>query len=50
MLRLQFNSMSLYPAGYFTRQIPVKATVKYPEGWHASSGLPSKAVGIDLHL
>jgi len=45
MLRLQFNSMSLYPAGYFTRQIPVKATVKYPEGWHASSGLPSKAVG-----
>jgi predicted metalloprotease with PDZ domain len=45
MLRLQFNSMSLYPAGYFTRQIPVKATVKYPDGWHASSGLPSKAVG-----
>jgi predicted metalloprotease with PDZ domain len=45
MLRLQFNSMSLYPAGYFTRQIPVKATVKYPDGWHASSGLPSRAVG-----
>lgn len=45
MLRLQFNSMSLYPAGYFTRAIPVKATVKYPEGWHASSGLPSRAVG-----
>jgi predicted metalloprotease with PDZ domain len=45
MSRLQFNSMSLYPAGYFTRAIPVKATVKYPEGWHASSGLPSRAVG-----
>jgi predicted metalloprotease with PDZ domain len=45
IMRLQWNSMSLYPAGYFTRQIPVKATVKYPEGWHASSGLPSKATG-----
>lgn len=45
MLRLQWNSMSLYPAGYFTRQIPVKATVRYPAGWTASSGLPSKAMG-----
>ena len=45
ILRLQWNSMSLYPAGYFIRQIPVKATVTYPAGWHASSGLPSKANG-----
>ena len=45
ILRLQWNSMSLYPAGYYTRQIPVKATVKYPTGWAAASGLPSKAVG-----
>ncbi len=45
MLRLQWNSMSLYPAGYFTRAIPVRATVKYPAGWTASSALPSKAVG-----
>ena len=45
MLRLQWNSMSLYPAGYFTRRIPVKAVVKYPAGWTASSGLPSKAAG-----
>ena len=45
IMRLQWNSMSLYPAGYFTRQIPVKATVKYPAGWAAASGLPSKAVG-----
>lgn len=45
MLRLQWNSMSLYPAGYFTRQIPVRATVTYPAGWTASSGLPSKATG-----
>ena len=45
IMRLQWNSMSLYPAGYFTRQIPVKATVKYPAGWAAASGLPSKAAG-----
>ncbi len=41
-LRLQWQSMSLYPAGYFTRQIPVEASVRYPEGWTAVSGLPSK--------
>lgn len=45
MLSLQWNSMSLYPAGYFTRRIPVQATVKYPTGWSAAAGLPSKAVG-----
>ena len=45
MMSLQFNSMSLYPAGYFVRRIPVQARVKYPEGWTAASGLPSKAVG-----
>jgi predicted metalloprotease with PDZ domain len=45
MMSLQFNSMSLYPAGYFVRRIPVQARVKYPEGWSAASGLPAKAVG-----
>ncbi|QNA86215.1 M61 family metallopeptidase [Sphingomonas sp. So64.6b] len=45
MLSLQFNSMSLYPAGYFTRQIPIKASVRYPDGWTAASALPSKLVG-----
>ncbi len=45
VMSLQFNSMSLYPAGYFTRRIPIKASVKYPDGWTAASGLPSKATG-----
>ncbi|WP_336964758.1 peptidase M61 [Sphingobium aquiterrae] len=45
MLRLQWNAMSLYPAGYFIRQIPVDAVVTYPQGWTAYSGLPSKRVG-----
>jgi len=45
LMRVQFNSMSLYPAGYFARRIPIAATVKYPEGWTAYSGLPAKAEG-----
>ncbi|MCJ8158337.1 M61 family metallopeptidase [Sphingomonas sp. LaA6.9] len=45
MMNLQFEQVSLYPAGYFTRRIPVKATVKYPDGWKAASGLPATANG-----
>ena len=45
MLSLQPNSMSLYPAGYFTRQIPVKMTVKYPAGWTAAGAIPAKVTG-----
>jgi len=45
MLNLQWNSMSLYPAGYFTRRIPIQATARYPDGWKAASGLPSRAAG-----
>lgn len=33
MMNVQWNSMALYPAGYFTRQIPVEATIKLPAGW-----------------
>ena len=39
MLNLQWEAVSLYPAGYFTRQIPVTATVTYPVGWQASTAL-----------
>jgi predicted metalloprotease with PDZ domain len=45
MLNLQFEQVSLYPAGYYTRRIPIQATVKYPAGWQAASGLPSRANG-----
>jgi predicted metalloprotease with PDZ domain len=47
MLNLQFEQVSLYPAGYFTRRIPVQATVTYPDGWTAASGLPARKVGRD---
>lgn len=39
MLNLQWESVSLYPAGYYTRQIPVQASVTYPEGWEAATAL-----------
>lgn len=45
MLNLQWEAVSLYPAGYYTRRIPVEATVTYPEGWSAASGLPSTSKG-----
>ena len=45
MLNLAFETVSLYPAGYFTRNIPIQANVKYPAGWTAASGLPSRATG-----
>src|SRR3546814_7724615 len=47
MLNLQWNHVSLYPAGYFTRRIPVQATATYPEGWTAVAGLPATKRGRD---
>ena len=45
MLSLQPNSVSLYPAGWFTRQIPIQMTVTYPAGWTASGAVPAKVTG-----
>lgn len=39
MLNLQWEVAALYPAGYFTRQIPVAATVTLPAGWEAATAL-----------
>ena len=39
MLNLQWNLVSLYPAGYFTRQIPIEAKVTLPEGWGFGTAL-----------
>lgn len=47
MMNVQFNSMSLYPAGYFTRQIPVSASVTYPQGWQAATALRPKSTSGD---
>jgi predicted metalloprotease with PDZ domain len=39
MLNLQWGAMSLYPAGYFARQIMVEASVRLPDGWQLATGL-----------
>lgn len=45
MLSLQPNSMSLYPAGFYARQIPVQMTVTYPGGWTAAGAIPARVAG-----
>ncbi len=42
MVSLQPNSVSLYPAGYFVRRIPVKFTARFPAGWTAAGALAAK--------
>jgi len=39
MMNLQPNSVSLYPAGWFTRAIPVSLSVTWPQGWQAGSAM-----------
>ncbi len=39
MLNLQFDMMSLYPAGHYVRQIRVKPSVVLPAGWTAATAL-----------
>ena len=45
LISLQPNSVSLYPAGYYTRQIPIQMTVKFPDGFTAAGALRAKASG-----
>lgn len=39
IINLQPNQVSLYPAGWFTRQIPASLTVIWPQGWQAAGAL-----------
>ena len=39
MLDLQWNSVVLYPAGYFARDIPVAASLRFPAGWRFGTAL-----------
>ena len=39
MASIQFIATSLYPAGYYTRQIPVQATLIVPDGWTIATAL-----------
>src|SRR5262245_8747605 len=39
MLRLEWHTVALYPAGYFTRRIDVDASVTLPSGWQLATAL-----------
>ncbi|HWD19096.1 MAG TPA: peptidase M61, partial [Verrucomicrobiae bacterium] len=39
MLNLEWNAVSLYPAGYYVRRINVQASVTLPPGWKAATAL-----------
>lgn len=39
MLNLQWEKMSLYPAGYFVRNIMISPSVTLPAGWSAATSL-----------
>jgi predicted metalloprotease with PDZ domain len=42
MLNLQWEKMSLYPAGYYTRQIRITPTVTFPDGWQVATALDGR--------
>jgi predicted metalloprotease with PDZ domain len=49
MMNIQWEAVSLYPAGYFTRQIPIQASLTIPTGWRAATALrPTAAEGDRL--
>jgi len=39
LLVLDWTTVFVYPAGYFTRQIPVEASLHVPEGWRVATAL-----------
>ncbi|WP_246248748.1 M61 family metallopeptidase [Sphingomonas hominis] len=51
MLALQWNTVVLYPAGHYARQITVEASLRLPEGWQAACVLDRSASdGATLHF
>jgi len=43
MLNLQFDRMSLYPAGHYVRKIKVKPVVTFPAGWRVFTALDGQS-------
>ena len=39
IVNLEWNAVVLYPAGYFSRRIPIEAEVKLPPGWGIGTAL-----------
>ncbi len=47
VLMLQWNSLVLYPAGYFARQIPARVTLQLPAGWQFGTALEAASASGD---
>jgi predicted metalloprotease with PDZ domain len=47
MLSLEWNTIALYPAGYFSRDIPFVASVKLPHGWKFGTALETASASGD---
>lgn len=43
MLNLQWNTVALYPAGHYSRQIQVQPNVTLPQGWHFATALEQQS-------
>ena len=43
IINVQWESVSLYPAGFYTRRIPIIATLAVPTGWQAATALRPSA-------
>ena len=50
MANIQWNAVSLYPAGYFVRDIPVVASLTIPAGWKAATALRPTATSLENRI
>ena len=51
MLGVQWNAVTLYPAGYNSRRIQVQANLTLPEGWQYGSALDTQErTGNEVHF
>ncbi|HYZ49053.1 MAG TPA: peptidase M61, partial [Sphingomonas sp.] len=48
MANLQWESVSLYPAGYYVHNIPVRASATYPAGWTGFTALRGQLQGTTV--
>ncbi|WP_443969979.1 M61 family metallopeptidase [Sphingobium sp. CR28] len=48
MMNLQFEALSMYPAGYYTRRVPVQASVTFPAGWEAATAMRGTKAGARI--
>jgi len=47
LMVLDWNDLMLYPAGYFTRRIPVVPSLRVPDGWQLATALETESAPSD---